>query len=343
MSSAVPLPGVEHLRELVEAHPAWWDGAPGAGDPSPVTGGIELTELGRGESYIAYLARRGGAELVLRVPHKDPAELDGDPAAELATLARVPAGLGAAPIAVHNPEATPGASISVTTRVPGRMLPAAAWDDPALLRRLAQRLAVLHVHGDTAGLEVPERIGPVAAAEDGRRWWQEHEPASAEALIEPLWPSLLARLEQTLPAFDGADRVLLHGDPAASNLLVDEGGEVRFVDWEWAQVGDAARDLAFIGGPVAAEPWYAVLTPARVRAQAEDYLTAREAEHAAAGLAAPDLDLEALLVRREAHLLQEVVFTAAHLHRVGESGGERGVQAAATSRAMAAQLRDHLG
>lgn len=137
--------------------------------------------------------------------------------------------------------------------------------------------------------------------------------------------------------------MLLHGDPAASNLLVDEAGEVRFVDWEWAQVGDAARDLAFIGGPVAAEPWYAALTPARVRAQAEDYLAAREAEHAAVGLAAPDLDLEALLLRRETHLLQEVVFTAAHLHRVGQSGAERGVQAAATSRAMATQLRDYFG
>ena len=46
-------------------------------------------------------------------------------------------------------------------------------------------------------------------------------------------------------------------------------GEYVF-DWEWAHVGDPARDLAFSGGPVHADPWYAPMDERRVRAQAYD-------------------------------------------------------------------------
>ena len=33
-------------------------------------------------------------------------------------------------------------------------------------------------------------------------------------------------------------------------------GVPRYVDWEWVEIGDPAQDLAYIGAPVAAPPWY---------------------------------------------------------------------------------------
>ena len=91
------------------------------------------------------------------------------------------------------------------------------------------------------------------------------------------------------------------------------GGTVRFVDWEWAQRGDPARDLAFIGGPITAEPWYAALDDDLLRDQTAHYLAERSRRSGA-----PSEPVGPVLERRRAHLVHEVFFTAAHLHRTGE-------------------------
>lgn len=327
----------EELRALALAHPQWWERPEGE---------VTVEQLGRGESYVAWALRRGEQELVARIPHVRLDELPLPPAAELDMLRRLPADLGAAPVAAldgykgyEGSEGHEGASeepavLVVTTRVPGCTLPAAAWTDPALFLAHARTLARLHEHGEIDGMAVPERFDPVGAAEAARDWWRSHEPGSARAVIEPLWEPFIRLLERARTAFHDIEPVLLHGDPAAANCLVDADGRVRLVDWEWAQVGDPARDLALIGGPLGAEPWYAPLTQQQVRLHAEAYQQARP--HAR-------LDLAQLLRRREAHLLHEGLFTAAHLHRVAGAEGSEAERARETCRVLREQLAAHLG
>lgn len=182
----------------------------------------------------------------------------------------------------------------------------------SLLHALARRLAHLHHAGDRRGLTAPERNDPVDAAEQARDWWRQNEPVAA-SVLEPLWPAVRRYQQLAAPAFEGIIPVLRHGDPAAANLLVDEVGVVRFVDWEWAQVGDPARDLAFIGGQISAEPWYAALTETQLRAQGAVYLEERARRSGERGE-----ELGTVLERRRAHLLHETFFVAAHLRRTGE-------------------------
>lgn len=65
--------------------------------------------------------------------------------------------------------------------------------------------------------EIPE---PHPAIELGLAWLREHEPASHGI-------------------------VLMHGDFRLGNLVVDEGGLAAVLDWETAQTGDPAADLAW--------------------------------------------------------------------------------------------------
>jgi aminoglycoside phosphotransferase (APT) family kinase protein len=84
------------------------------------------------------------------------------------------------------------------------------------------------------------------------------------ALEEPPWESLLEdlyadldALEEPHPALEWGlrwlrdhpppprPRVLVHGDFRVGNLLVDPGGLVAVLDWEFAHLGDPREDLAW--------------------------------------------------------------------------------------------------
>ncbi|WP_341855620.1 phosphotransferase [Brachybacterium sp. GPGPB12] len=218
------------------------------------------------------------------------------------------------------PHPSPSTSPRQRTRKPGRSPPAspAACRPPRTGRTvtccapLATSLAHLHHAGDQAGLPEPGRPDPVGAADLAHAWWRENEPEAAQVLAD-LWPAVRRHQERTGTAFRAVTPVLLHGDPAAANLLVDDDGTVRFVDWEWAQRGDPARDLAFIGGPITAEPWYAALDDDLLRDQTAHYLAERSRRSGE-----PSEPVGPVLERRRAHLVHEVFFTAAHLHRTGE-------------------------
>lgn len=329
-------PRADDIRALAAEHPAWFSAA------SP-DAPLAVSELGRGESYLAWLVRRGtgesAEEIVVRIPHKAASEIPLPPREELALLERVPEGLGARPIAaldVRDADGRPervGASSSdagataagapvtaiVTSRVAGRQLPAREWEGRQdLLDALARQLARLHHGGATEGLASPARIDPLADAEAAMEWWREHEPASAAA-GERIWAVVRAHQTAAREAFAHIDVRFLHGDAAAANILVDDAGVPRFVDWEWAQMGDVARDLAFIGGDLHLEPWYAHLDPREARAQTEAYVAQREAL-APGSAQLPALDVDGLLQRRAAFLVHETFFTGLHLHRVGERG-----------------------
>lgn len=291
------------IRALIAENPDWWAviGADAPSDPP-----VEI--LGRGESAVVTAV----GELAVSVPHRPLAELDAPLQEQLAPLGRVPAGLAAIPVAAHTPTPQDPRAYVVTSRVRGRALAAGDWDD-ALRARLAERLAGLHVQGVRSGLVDGGPIDPVAEAEGAMSWWRENVPASAKVL-EPLWPAVLEHQQQAGPAFTGVPRTLVHGDVSLPNVLVDEEGTPRLVDWEWSHLGDPARDLAYLGGPIHAAPWYGPLEPDQITALLDAYAAARERF-------GDPVDRHALGVRRAAWLLHETFFTSAHFHRVGAAGG----------------------
>ncbi|MCT2295154.1 aminoglycoside phosphotransferase family protein [Brachybacterium muris] len=347
----------DQVAALASSHHHWWTKAlpvraAGTGHESaamPSPGEVHAEPLGNGESFRAWSVVRGGdpaLELVVKIPTRPVAQLTHPLGAELVVLAHVPGGLSAVPIGSHEPTADEPLAFVVTTRVPGRRLPAARWDDD-LVAALTRQLASLHVHGGTEAATLSAVGDPVRDAEQAMNWWTGNEPEAARTL-EELWPAVLRHQESTRPAFEHAERLLVHGDASAANVLVDEQGVPRLVDWEWSHRGDPARDLAFIGGQIHAEPWYAQLDESQIEHQVDVYVEARaelgEPLSSPAGGGVPDAAQlrTAMLRRRAAHLLHEVFFTSAHFHRVAAAGGEEAEFYADTAAGVQQQIRDWL-
>jgi len=59
-------------------------------------------------------------------------------------------------------------------------------------------------------------------------------------LLERSFAWLRANLRPTAPS------VIVHGDPGPGNALQDESGVAAVIDWEFAHVGDAAEDWAYL-------------------------------------------------------------------------------------------------
>lgn len=347
----------DQVAALAAAHHHWWTKAlpvheVGHGQAStamPGPGEVQVHPLGSGESFRAWSVVRGGdpaLELVVKVPTRPIAQLTHPLGAELAVLAHVPEGLSAASIGSHEPTAEEPLAFVVTTRVPGRRLPAADWNDD-LVAALTRQLACLHVHGGADATALAAVGDPVRDAEQALAWWRTNEPDAARTL-EELWPAVLRHQESARSAFDHAERLLVHGDASAANVLVDEQGVPRLVDWEWSHRGDPARDLAFIGGQIHAEPWYVQLDERQIEHQVDVYVEARAelgeplSSPAGGGVPGAAQLRTAMLRRRAAHLLHEVFFTSAHFHRVAAAGGEEAEFYADTAAGVQQQIRDWL-
>ncbi|GII24115.1 phosphotransferase family protein [Planosporangium mesophilum] len=280
------------------------------GLPAPAYPRVSL--IGTGESYAAWLVRVPDADpLVVRIARRPVDQLPRPMAAELAGMALVPPGLGPRPVLLEESPVPLGAPFMVTGYVPGREVEPAGWTDELLVAH-ARQVAMLHaephrVHGD---ITTPvEQRSPVlsltAKVADSIAWWREANPdVAGDPEVTALLPSVEAYVAATEPAFARLHRfALIHGDLVVPNVLVDDAGTPRYVDWEWAEVGDPAQDLAYLGGAVAAPPWYLPLPSERVDLLLRAYVEA-------AGDAAGPLD--DLRVRRDAFEVYERFFSSLH-------------------------------
>lgn len=50
-------------------------------------------------------------------------------------------------------------------------------------------------------------------------------------------------LERAIAELSGAPRTLVHGDFSCHNMMVQAGGRIRTIDWEWAAIGVPAWDV----------------------------------------------------------------------------------------------------
>ena len=110
-----------------------------------------------------------------------------------------------------------------------------------------------------------------------------------------------------------AASALCHGDLCATNILWEHGAggpTARYIDFEWAQGDDPARDLAILGGAVHGGPWYVPLAEEQVAAFVEEYVRARgELGEVPAGIA----DVGALRERMRAWTAYERTAMLVHV------------------------------
>ncbi|MGP5006911.1 aminoglycoside phosphotransferase family protein [Brachybacterium tyrofermentans] len=154
--------------------------------------------------------------------------------------------------------------------------------------------------------------------EEVAAWRSGHGPVIDQHGLEPFLEAALARVAAVEGDIAGLDSfVLCHGDLCATNILwehapaaphradravgsggavgsdaaagsggadsttgADDAPVVRYIDFEWAQGDDPARDLAIIGGAVHGGPWYVPLDEEQVTAFIDAYVQARGEEGA---------------------------------------------------------------
>ncbi|MFV0131801.1 phosphotransferase family protein [Streptomyces sp. HMX87] len=288
-------------------------GLPGQA-PTPSSNSACVQLLGEGESYRVWrLDVAGHPPLAVRVARRALQELPRPMHQEFAALSQLPDGIGPSPVLLNeNPDSPLGAPYMVCGYVPGRVPKPAQWSD-SLLHAHARQLSRFHARafprcGDI-GAPAAEQSAPlslVSLFEESLAWWQGRFP---HMLRSREIGALLSRVEAFVtaaePAFRRLDRfALIHGDLVVPNIVVDDVGTPRYVDWEWAQLGDPAQDLAYIGGHVPAAPWYLQLDRTRIHRLLTTYLRY-----------SPDAGMETLdqlAMRRDAWEVYERFFSCLH-------------------------------
>ena len=285
--------------------------APGAGLD---LGRLTVSALGTGESYAAWLVADGSQSLVFRLPRRPPEEMPTPMADEFDAAPFIPEDVGSRAVAMEaGSDNGLGCPYLVSTFVPGSVRSAADWDE-RLLRDHARQLARLHqprFHLAGPLGRAGAVIDIVAEFDAGLQWWRtSHPEVTEDDEVAALARRIRARLVAAAPAFEGIRYSFIHGDLVATNVVVDASGTPRYIDWEWARIGDVAQDLASIGGEVTGGPWYARLSSAAVTEFLREYLAARGAQ--------PDGQVEpldSLRRRRDAWELVERFLSSLHFSR----------------------------
>lgn len=198
-----------------------------------------------------------------------------------------------------------GMPYMVTSFVAGQEKPPAEWslDEARAVIEHAARL-----HSATAR---PGSSSGIGWLEGSLEYWR---ATASDALSAEPTASVLAAAERFVraneSAFDRLEEIaLVHGDLITGNVLLDEGVP-NFVDWEWAEVDDVARDLALIGGQTFGGGTYMELTDTQVRELVECYAAARDMT---------SRELDDLAVRRDVWMVLDRMFSSVHSFVTGSA------------------------
>lgn len=195
---------------------------------------VSARMLSGGLTNTTYLFEADGEQFVVRVSTANTEILGIDRAREAAALRRASeAGIAPETVAFLLPEGH-----SVTRFLDGaKPFTSEEFSEPGTLRRVAARLSDIHSLGPVIGTFDPYG--------DIRRWLATTDergvarPERLNAVVELVMATKARR------AKDGGDQVLCHNDPYYLNVLDD--GNLWFLDWEYAGMGDPLFDLAGVG------------------------------------------------------------------------------------------------
>ena len=276
-----------------------------------VSAAIEVHALGAGESYAAWKVVDGPHAIVVRVPRRPPEEMPTAMKDEFDASTLIDGSVGSRALAMDDSsENALGAPFIASTFVPGSVLAAAEWNE-ALLMAHARQLAKLHdPHYEGAGALGADKttIDLVREFDEGYAWWQESHPDVTDIDgVATLGAEVRKRLLVARPHFEDMHCSFIHGDLVATNVVVDREGVPRFIDWEWARIGDVANDLALIGGRITGGPWYVPMDADTLDEFLREYHSAR-ADHAPESTE----PIERLRTRRDAWELMERFLSSLH-------------------------------
>ncbi len=279
----VPLPGRHYSAPL----------------PEGLAGGASVDLIGIGERFVVWrLEPEDNAPLAVRIPHVPPQQRVQALQHEIAALTHMPRGLGPSPVSSHEDPATSpiGLAYVAVTFESGEPLAPESWNRTHL-RIHAQRLARLHTviapgRGPIAvardpWAEVPERPLSVLDEVDAllATWRRDHADVLSAHSLEPFLDAMRERVVDLDAQMRSVNAFcLVHGDLCATNILwrtvADGYGGTEpvpvFIDLEWAQADDPARDLSSIGGTIHGGPWYVPMDEDLQTAFVTAYLKARE-------------------------------------------------------------------
>jgi thiamine kinase-like enzyme len=195
----------------------------------PGAGPLEVRRLGGGLVNETYRITRDGADYSLRVAVSDRDELGFDRAWEACVLDRAARALLAPPVVYCDPSG----GILIARWVEGRLWTVEEARQPANIERIVELLRRVHA----VPLPAPPR------SMDPKRWIDYYSADSGRS-AEPagLKAAASARLE-ALAMLPAVEPVLCHSDLHILNLL-DRGGSLVLLDWEYAHAADPFWDLA---------------------------------------------------------------------------------------------------
>jgi thiamine kinase-like enzyme len=193
--------------------------------------GLDVTPLAGGTTNATFRVVTGEGAFVVRLHEPYSADLGVDRRREAVLhAAAAAAGLASRVIA-----ADPAGRYLVSQFLDGAPWQLADLADEERLRQLAQRLGQLHC---LPAPTVPP-LDLAALLDRHARSIALLDPATGQALASQVAAArdILAR-----QADAGRAAGIVHGDPAHSNMI--GSGPLRFIDWEYAAVGDPLIDLA---------------------------------------------------------------------------------------------------
>lgn len=212
-------------RSLAELFKRWTP--PGADEGLPRLEAV----FSAGHSNRNFLLRHGDCRLVVRLPDRQAERLGVDRHVEARVLDCV-AALGLGPeVLLCEPET----GVLVTRYVESRALRVEGLAADVVIERLAEALRRLHAQTlDVPAVNIADRVRAYARelqSEDPRAWPRARRLLNAARLV----------LEQY--RFGRRPQALCHNDLVAANIL-ESGGRLLIIDWEYAGRGDPYFDLA---------------------------------------------------------------------------------------------------
>lgn len=291
---------------------------------------IDVNLEGVGESYAVWSLTDGRKSCMLRIPRVPLEQMPHPMEREFRIASKVPTSVG--PRALYfepdaeNPLGTP---YIVSEFTPGGTKREGDWHEEDF-DVLVPTLVDLH-SGPRWDVELQEKdIVPVDLVEGFRRaraWWTDNAPEIAcSAEVVALGNRVDRFISARAWASENVESCAIHSDLCATNIVFDSQNQVKLIDWEWAENGDPAKDLAYVGGEAYCDPWYVPMSRAQVKRFVRNYLTARHPELSADAL---ENEYRQLLARRDSWEAWERYTMGLHCMRRGRDENDAFYRSAA--------------